>query len=214
MPVVLDAESLCTPLVSVDDFRAWKNSGSNDAADTTDDEAIIARALCAATAWLESDQGCGRSFTLETGVTKVFLPFQNGKVDVPDLVGVPTTIKLDTSGNLTYATTLATTDYVLYPYNAGRYQEVRSSPTAVSTILAGQYVQIVGDFGYTVNGQVPAMIQQACLILTGRYFARRSSPFGVLELPMIGRLTSLPPLDPDVEQLIAPYRAGNLWVWV
>lgn len=213
MPVVLPSESLCTPLVSVEDFFAWRASGAIDAADTPADESLIERALCAATAWLQSSEGCNRRFTLETGVTRYYRPMQSGRVDVIDLVSV-TSIALDTTGNRTYATTLAPSDYILWPFNEDRYQEIRSWPLASRSFIAGQMVRVVGEDGYVVNGQVPAAMQQACLILTARYFARRQSPFGVLQLPEMGRVATLPKLDPDVEELIAPYRRSTTWVVV
>lgn len=213
MPVILEAESLCTPLVSTETYLAWKNSGSNSEPETTDDEGLIALALCAATGWLQSDQGCGRTFGLETSVTKTYLPYVNGKVDVVDLVSV-TSIALDTAGDLSYATTLTSSDYQLYPYNDVRYQEVRSTWNASRNIIAGQFVRIVGDFGHLENGQVPARVQLACCILTARYFERRTAPFGVMQAPELGRFATLPQLDPDVEQLIADYRRGNNWVVV
>lgn len=213
MPVILEAESLCTPLVSAETYLAWKNSGSHDEPETAPDTGLIELALCAATAWLQSAQGCGRSFTLEENVTKTYLPYKNGVVDVIDLVRVDS-IALDTTGDQSYATTLSTGDYVLYPYNDVRYQEVRSTWNASRSITAGQYVRILGDFGHVVDGQVPPMIRLACCILTSRYYERRLSPFGVLQAPELGRFATLPQLDPDVEQLIAPYRRGNLWVVV
>lgn len=51
----------------------------------------------------------------------------------------------------------------------------------------------------------PASLGQAVRLMTARYYARRSSPSGVIEFGDFGP-ARVPAVDRDVETLIGPYR--------
>jgi len=53
---------------------------------------------------------------------------------------------------------------------------------------------------------VPTPITQACIIQASRIFKRLDSPLGVLSFGDMGSIRVSRYLDPDVEQLVAPYR--------
>lgn len=214
MPVVLAQPTLCTPLVDAQSYLNWKNSGSQSDPDTPADLGLIERVLCAATAWIESPQGCGRSFTLDPAdVTRIHWPYEPGRLLVDDFYSV-TSIALDTRGDRSFSTLLLPGDYLLWPTDGPPYQEIRSWSRAHYAILPGQMVQTVGRAGYVNStGVAPAAVQLACLLLTNRWFSRRQSPFGVLELPTTGQFARIAQEDVDVKTLLAPY-IHNRSTWI
>jgi hypothetical protein len=182
---------------------------------TSDDRDVdLERALDAATEHIH--QHCGRTFVKDAAdVTKLFYPTVEGMIDVVDLISV-TTVKVDSRGDRSYATTLATTEYELLPYNGERYEQIRVWPTSSKTMGPGRLVQVVGRFGYVDElGRPPADVVQACLMLANRYRNRPSNPFGILQSPDLGQYTRISKMDPDVETLLEPYRlAGTSWVMI
>jgi hypothetical protein len=174
--------------------------------DTTNDPQIQ-RALNAATRWIEHETG--RKFELSVAdETRYYYANADGTLDLVDLVTV-TSIAVDTAGNRTYSTTLATTDYELRPLNDGRYSEIRIWPTSSRSFTDGRRVRIVGKFGYVVNGAAPDDVKQACFLLAQRLFLRRDAPFGVLQATDLGQFERLSARDPDVVELLKPYVASS-----
>jgi hypothetical protein len=71
-------------------------------------------------------------------------------------------------------------------------------------VLGGQtLVKVTGVFGWTT---VPTSITQACVIQASRIFKRLDSPLGIAGFGDMGAMRVSRYLDPDVEQLVAPYR--------
>lgn len=165
------------------------------------------------------DNACGRTFALDTAnQTKLYYPAYSDVLDVVDLV-VTASVKTDTVGDRTYATTLATTDYELLPYNEPRAQQIKVWPTSSRGFTPGRLVQVVGKFGYVeggalgqTTGSTPVPVRQANLLLAARYYARKDSPFGVLALADDGTFARLTQKDPDVAALLGPYSRTQQWV--
>ena len=168
--------------------------------------------LDAATRWI--DKECHRTFVLDAAdTTRLFRASPDGSVSVPDLVSV-TSIKIDTNGDRSYATTLAATDYSLEPFTEPRYQRVVLWPTSSYAFL-DRLVQIVGKFGYVVNGAPPDDIKLACLMQASRLNIRRTTPLGVLQSTDLGQFTRISSSDPDVMALLKPYvRSAAQWIVV
>lgn len=183
--------------------------GSQFEGDSGDRDAELQRALDAAWSWITGPEGCNRSFDLDTeDQIKIYRPYRDGRIEVVDLVTV-TSIALDTVGDRTYATTLTTDDYILWPYNEPRYSEIRSWPSGSNQILKGQLVRVVGRWGYVENGATPSRVKLAHLYLATRYFTRHASPFGILEVGEAGTIARIGK-DPDIESLLSTYRADTL----
>lgn len=197
---------------SLDELKTWLG-GVTDGMDDHHLEPV----LVAAGRWI--DAKCGRRFELETAATKLFYPTWDGRLVVTDLISA-TTVKLDTAGNRTYSTTLSASDYELLPYADAvgvpsvRYQEVHIWPRSSRAFTPGQLVQIVGNFGYVVNGLPPDEIRLATLILAGRYWKRHETPLGILGVSDLGQFERIGKNDPDVPGLIAPYTRTSTWVMV
>ena len=190
-----------------------------------DNDVDLQRALDAAAAAI--DNACGRTFRLSSAdETKLYYPNTAWVLDVIDLVSV-TSVKVDTDGDRTYATTLATTDYELLPYNEARYQQLRIWPTSSHTFSPGWLAQVVGRFGYVegadvsdpdpanwIPGTAPWPVKQANLLLGARYYKRREAPFGILSAADIGAFARLAREDPDVASLLQFYSLNTSWVAV
>lgn len=158
--------------------------------------------IAAATA--EIDNYCDRSFAPVTA-TRYF----DGTTDeliVPDLISV-TTLKVDLDGNGVYESTLAATDYVLYPYQGPPYWKVRLAENSnYSDFAKGirKGVQIVGSWGYAAT--VPLPIRQACLEMVCRTFRQSQAGFGTeIGTPDIGTQTIFQGMSSDVKRKLSKY---------
>lgn len=165
------------------------------------------------TASRKVDHECGRVFSLQTAQTRLYYPDDPWNLQVVDLV-TPTSIKVDTEGDRTYATTLATTDYQLWPLNGPRYQLVYIWPLADEHFLPGRLVQVNGTFGCVEEGRAPMDVVQSTLILAARYYKRSEAPFGILQTTDLGQYTRISQSDPDVATLLEPWRLTKQWIAV
>jgi hypothetical protein len=172
----------------------------------------LERALDAASRAVEGFTG--REFFLRTATTRLYYPEDGHRVLTPDLVSV-TTLKVDEDGDRTYAQTLASTDYELWPLDGPPYQEIRTWPLSSETFVPGRYVQVVGSFGCLVAGAAPVAVRQATLLLASRYYKRGEAPFGVLGNTDLGTYQRISKEDPDVATLLQPWSlTGSGWVMV
>lgn len=153
----------------------------------------------------EIDNYCDRQFSTSIATTKYF----DGTTDellVDDLVSV-TTLKLDLDGDGTYESTLAATDYVLYPYQGPPYWKIRLAENSnYSDFAKGirKGVQIVGSWGYAAT--VPLPIRQACLEMVCRTFRQSQAGFGTeIGTPDIGTQTIFQGMSSDVKRKLSKY---------
>jgi hypothetical protein len=137
-----------------------------------------------------------RTFTAEWGNLLI----------IDDLVSLDS-IETDDTGDRSYGTTWAATDYDLEPENAA----VKGIPyTSISITPNGRYVfprsrrgvRITGDWGWPA---VPKAIEEACLLISVRLVTRSKAPFGVAGSTDT-QVTYIPRNDPDARLLIEPYR--------
>lgn len=180
---------------------------------TTMTAAVAERAIEAASRAI--DRYCGRKFWLDAAVTtRVYRPDDPYEADVFD-IGSTTglVIKTDTTGDGTWATTWDTGDYLLEPLN----QDVVAvgdtvTPYAWWRIVAVDEktfpvsvrrttLQVTAKHGWSA---IPDDVQEACLLLSARYYKRRGSPEGVSGFGEYGAVR-LARTDPDVMALLAPY---------
>jgi Phage gp6-like head-tail connector protein len=107
-------------------------------------------------------------------------------------------------------------DYQTEPLNAAYPTDGIASPTTgvralwrylFPTIGGNALVRITGTWGWSA---VPAPITQACIIQAARLYKRNDSPTGVMGFGDMGIIRVGSQLDPDVRQLVEPYRRINL----
>ena len=150
------------------------------------------------------DKHCNRSFATVTA-TRYFDGVSDYLV-IDDLLSV-TTFKLDLDGDGVYETTLATTDYLLYPYNETPYWRIDlAEASAQSGFATGRRkaVQIAGSWGYAST--VPDDVQQACLMMVCRMYRQSMAGYGTeVGTPDIGTATVFQGMPSDAKRLLQPF---------
>ncbi len=126
-----------------------------------------------------------------------------------DVANTSVTIKIDSTGDGTYATTLTqNTDYVLQPRNVPIFARPYESARMVGgetfpllTTPSFETVQVTAAWGWD---SVPDDINQATILLAMRQFARLNAALGVVGFADMA--VTVRAVDPDVRDLLAPYR--------
>ena len=160
------------------------------------------------------DGYCGRSFFAAGSATRLFVAYDSYVVQIDDLAGTANlVITSDTSADGTFDTTWTTTDYQLEPLNqiadgltGWPYTRIRAIGDYVWPSVGGEALVKVSasNWGWPA---VPDPIEQACVIQSLRIFKRLDSPLGVLGFDGAGVTVRVGRgLDPDVMQMIDPYR--------
>jgi hypothetical protein len=175
------------------------------------DDTLITAAIESASRLI--DGYCGRSFFAGGSAVRIYAASNDFLVQIDDMAGTAgLIIKSDTQANGTFDTTWDSTDYQLEPLN-----QIADGLTnyPYTTIRA------VGDYFWPMsNGEalvqvtsnqwgwpaIPDPIEQACVIQSLRIFKRLDSPLGVLGFGDLGVVRVGRSLDPDVAQMIDPYR--------
>jgi hypothetical protein len=106
--------------------------------------------------------------------------------------------------------TWGTADYQLQPVNgridglAVPYNSILSTDDLLFNKLGEQaLVRVTGVWGWAA---IPIAIKQATIIQSSRIYKRLDSPLGVAGFGDLGAIRVGRSLDPDVEQLVMPYR--------
>jgi hypothetical protein len=174
---------------------------------TSDEEDLLDLHIQAASRWI--DTYCRRRFWKDDAATvRTYVPHATYRLDVDDLVSV-TTVKSDSSGDGTYETTWATTDYMLGPINADVFGEPFWHIEAVGAYTFSRpgygqrrdVIAVTGIFGWP---EVPSAVKQACVMWAASLFKRRGSPQGSVGGEEFGPIPLLG--DRDIERLLDPYR--------
>lgn len=174
----------------------------------TDDDAELTDALTAASRGIESV--CHRQFNDAAAATaRVYFPEHPLLAEVDDFHTVTgLVIKTDTSGDGTFDTTWASTDYELRPLNgisAGQPGWPWCEVWAVGTQLFPQTtgrssVEVTARWGWAA---VPAPVKSACLIVAEELFKLKDAPFGVAGFGDMGPLRVRE--NPMAMKKLAPY---------
>lgn len=157
------------------------------------------------------DKIAGRRFYLDAATSARYYRTNDSYSLIVDDIGSSTgmTVKLDTSGGGTYATTATlNTDFILEPLNAA----ASGRPWTLITMV-GQYlfpyptnfrpgVEVTAKWGWPT---VPDDISQACLILSADFYKRKDSVGGVLGLSELGAIR-MSPLGRDIAAIVRAYR--------
>jgi hypothetical protein len=106
--------------------------------------------------------------------------------------------------------TWGSADYQLRPVNGKQdglnvpYTSILSTDDLLFNILGEQaLVRVTGVWGWSA---VPIAVTQATIIQSSRIYKRLDSPLGVAGFGDLGAIRVGRALDPDVEQLVMPYR--------
>jgi len=173
------------------------------------DDALLERAIESASRRI--DGYCGRFFYKTASTAINIYPINEYLLRMPeDLANATVTIKIDTTANGTYATTLVQgVDYILEPTNAA----LRGYPYVHARMVGGAtfplYVtpsfptcQVTAQWGWNA---VPSDVSQACVLLSMRQFARLNAALGVVGFADMA--LQVRAVDPDVRDLLNQYVA-------
>jgi hypothetical protein len=174
---------------------------------TAGHEAELDLAVNATSRWV--DRHCGREFNLgESATARVFDTTNSERLAVPDIGHATIDVATDTTGDGTFASTWAASDFQVEPLDALTAGEPVVALTAVGSYTFPQVVRRRGLVRVTAQWgwpTVPEPVRQATYIQAARLYKRRDSAEGVLGFGDFGPVRVGVRLDPDVEALLERY---------
>ena len=186
-------------------------------ADTIDDELID---NCAGAASRLIDGYCNRQFwSVGSATTRVYTAEDDFYCNIDDIAGTAITLRTSGATDGTFDVTWSPTDWQLEPLN-GRldglvwaYDKIRAVgdylfPTVNANYGSQALVELTAVFGWP---SVPEPVTQATIIQASRIFKRYDSPLGVAGFGDLGAIRVSRFLDPDMAQLVEPYRRMRLF---
>ena len=186
-------------------------------ADTIDDDLID---NCAGAASRLIDGYCNRQFwSVGSATTRVYMAENEFYCHIDDIAGTAITLRTSGATDGVFDVTWETTDYQLEPLN-GRldglqwsYDKIRAVGDYLFPTVNGNFgeqalVQVTAVFGWP---SVPEPVTQATIIQASRIFKRYDSPLGVAGFGDLGAIRVSRFLDPDMAQLVEPYRRMRLF---
>ena len=186
-------------------------------ADTVDDDLID---NCAGAASRLIDGFCNRKFwAVGSATVRVYQAEDSFFCSIDDISGTAITLQTSTNADGVFDTTWSPTDWQLEPLNGNldgiewAYDKIRAIgdylfPTVNANYGEQALVKVTANFGWPY---VPETITQATIIQASRIFKRYDSPLGVAGFGDMGAIRVSRALDPDVAQLVEPYRRMRLF---
>jgi len=156
------------------------------------------------------DGHAGRRFWNAGTATKYFVAQDDYVCEVDDISSSTIVLQTSSGADGIFDTTWDIDDYQLEPLNgeldgiAWPYTSIRAIGDYLWPISGGEaLVKVTGVFGWPT---VPIAIKQATIIQASRIFKRLDSPLGVAGFGDLGAIRVTRDLDPDVAQLVMPYK--------
>jgi hypothetical protein len=186
-------------------------------ADTLDDDLID---NCVGAASRLIDGYCNRRFwQTGTAEARVYQAEDSFYCSIDDIAGTALTLKTSSQSDGTFDVTWKVSDYQLEPLNGNldgltwSYDKIRAVgdylfPTVNANYGEQALVQVTAIFGWP---SVPEPITQATIIQASRIFKRYDSPLGVAGFGDLGAIRVSRFLDPDMAQLVEPYRRMRIF---
>ena len=172
-------------------------------ADTQDDELID---NCAGAASRLIDGYANRQFwAYGSATTRVFTAGDEFVCEIDDISGTAITLKTSTLADGLFNGIL---DGLTVPYTRIRAVGDYLFPTLNANYGSEALVQLTAVYGWPA---VPEPITQAVIIQASRIFKRYDSPLGVAGFGDLGAIRVTRALDPDVAQLVEPYRRMRMF---
>jgi len=185
--------------------------------DTLDDD-LIDNCIGAASRLI--DGYCNRRFwQTGTAEARVYQAEDSFYCSIDDIAGTALTLKTSTQADGTFDLQWSRSDYQLEPLNGNldgltwSYDKIRAVgdylfPTVNANYGEQALVQVTAVFGWP---SVPEPITQATIIQASRIFKRYDSPLGVAGFGDLGAIRVSRFLDPDMAQLVEPYRRMRIF---
>ena len=159
---------------------------------------------------------CGRQFNDAGSATaREFEPTREHWLEVDDFSTVTgLVVKVDTAGDGTFATTLASTNYKAHPLNGTNdgetgwpFWKLRTVNYCWPLFYELPPVQVTARWGWTA---VPTNIKIACIYLALETFKLKGAPFGVAGFGDLGPIRVRD--NPKVMGMLNPYRRDAVLV--
>lgn len=174
----------------------------------TFDDALLEMAIESASRMI--DGHTGRIFYSDGTATRVFVAEDGFVCQLDDLANASIVLKTSTNADGVFDTTFTTKDFQLEPLNQKNdgqdwvFTRVRATQDFLFPVLGGEaLVQVTGVFGWPF---IPTPVRQATIIQASRIFKRLDSPLGVAGVGDMGVMRVSKDVDPDVAQLVMPYK--------
>ena len=185
-------------------------------ADTLDDDLID---NCVGAASRLIDGYCNRKFWQSGTASRVYQAEDSFYCSIDDIAGTAITLKTSSQADGTFDVTWKVSDYQLEPLNGNldgltwSYDKIRAVgdylfPTVNANYGEQALVQVTAVFGWP---SVPEPVTQATIIQASRIFKRYDSPLGVAGFGDLGAIRVSRFLDPDMAQLVEPYRRMRIF---
>ena len=186
-------------------------------ADTIDDDLID---NCVGAASRLIDGYCNRRFwQTGTAEARIYQAEDSFYCSIDDIAGTAITLKTSSQADGTFDVTWKVSDYQLEPLNGNldgltwSYDKIRAVgdylfPTVNNNYGEQALVQVTAIFGWP---SVPEPVTQATIIQASRIFKRYDSPLGVAGFGDLGAIRVSRYLDPDMAQLVEPYRRMRIY---
>ena len=186
-------------------------------ADTLDDDLID---NCVGAASRLIDGYCNRRFwQTGTAEARVYQAEDSFYCSIDDIAGTAITLKTSSFADGNFDVTWTASDYQLEPLNGNldgltwSYDKIRAVgdylfPTVNANFGEQALVQVTAVFGWP---SVPEPVTQATIIQASRIFKRYDSPLGVAGFGDLGAIRVSRYLDPDMAQLVEPYRRMRIF---
>jgi hypothetical protein len=186
-------------------------------ADTIDDDLID---NCVGAASRLIDGYCNRRFwQTGTAQARVYQAEDSFYCSIDDIAGTAITLKTSSFADGNFDVTWTASDYQLEPLNGNldgltwSYDKIRAVgdylfPTVNANYGEQALVQVTAIFGWPA---IPEPVTQATIIQASRIFKRYDSPLGVAGFGDLGAIHVSRYLDPDMAQLVEPYRRMRIY---
>ncbi len=184
--------------------------------DTLDDDLID---NCVGAASRLIDGYCNRKFWQSGTASRIYPAEDSFYCSIDDIAGTAITLKTSSQADGTFDVTWKVSDYQLEPLNGNldglewSYDKIRAVgdylfPTVNANYGEQALVQVTAVFGWP---EVPEPVTQATIIQASRIFKRYDSPLGVAGFGDLGAIRVSRYLDPDMAQLVEPYRRMRIF---
>ena len=186
-------------------------------ADTQDDTLID---NCAGAASRLIDGYANRQFwQYSSATTRLFTAYDEFVLQIDDIASTAITVQSSTNADGNFDVTWTESDYQLEPVNGildgltvpfTRMRAVGDYlwPTVNANFGSEALIKLTAIYGWP---SVPEPITQATIIQASRIFKRYDSPLGVAGFGDLGAIRVTRALDPDVAQLVEPYRRMQMF---
>jgi len=186
-------------------------------ADTQDDTLID---NCAGAASRLIDGYANRQFwQYGSATTRLFTAYDEFVLQIDDIASTAITVQSSTNADGNFDVTWTESDYQLEPVNGildgltvpfTRMRAVGDYlwPTVNANFGSEALIKLTAIYGWP---SVPEPITQATIIQASRIFKRYDSPLGVAGFGDLGAIRVTRALDPDVAQLVEPYRRMQMF---